>query len=188
MEDFVENQGHNKAHESKNETFIRSRDKLVDYETARETIRRLRGEGKSVTYVDGVFDVVHTGHLEYLELAKMRGDVLVVGIKPDATVRNAKGPERPFRGQNERQALIAGFGSVDYATILPEFDPASSWRARMLAELSPTEYAVMTDDPAIAEKKAAVDTVPQTDLAILNGNPKTHSTTGIVQRIRGQNE
>ncbi len=94
--------------------------------TRRELLRIVKGlkaKGKRIVFTNGCFDLLHIGHVRYLEKAKTLGDVLVVGVNSDASVRKLKGPKRPILPQEERTGILSGLGCVDYITIFPEIDP-----------------------------------------------------------------
>lgn len=80
----------------------------------------LRAAGKRVVFTNGCFDVLHVGHLRYLQQARSLGDVLVVGVNTDAGVRRLKGPRRPVVPEEERAELLAGLACVDYVTLFDE--------------------------------------------------------------------
>jgi rfaE bifunctional protein nucleotidyltransferase chain/domain len=81
------------------------------------------GEGKTVVWTNGCFDLLHAGHIRSLRDAKALGDILVVGINSDASVRAIKGEARPIIGQDDRAETIAALEAVDYVTIFDEADP-----------------------------------------------------------------
>jgi len=86
-------------------------------------LRRLQRQGKKVVFTNGVFDLVHIGHLRYLEKARSLGDVLAVAINTDASAKKLKGDPRPVIPQKERAELLAGFACVDYVTFFDEGTP-----------------------------------------------------------------
>jgi rfaE bifunctional protein nucleotidyltransferase chain/domain len=85
-----------------------------------------RQQGLSVVWTNGVFDLLHVGHVRNLEAAAGLGDVLVVGINSDASVRRLKGPERPFNPAEERAEMLAAFRFVDYVVIFDEDTPEAA--------------------------------------------------------------
>lgn len=95
---------------------------------ARGNLKRLveghRREGRKIGFTCGAFDLLHAGHVRYLEKAKERCDILVVAVNTDESVRGYKGEKRPVIGQDERMRLVAGLAAVDYVTPLPELRPA----------------------------------------------------------------
>jgi D-beta-D-heptose 7-phosphate kinase/D-beta-D-heptose 1-phosphate adenosyltransferase len=86
-------------------------------------IRDLKAEGKRIVFTNGCFDLLHIGHVRYLEKARALGDVLVVGVNSDSSVRKLKGPKRPILPEEERAGILSGLGCVDYITIFREIDP-----------------------------------------------------------------
>lgn len=101
-------------------------DKSNTFESVEElllVIEPLRAQGKSVVTTNGCFDIVHAGHIQYLNDAASYGDILVVGINSDHVVKTLKGPSRPVQNQQDRLSLIGSLKMVDYAFIFQEDDP-----------------------------------------------------------------
>ena len=94
--------------------------------------KRLRVAGKRLVFTNGVFDLLHVGHVRYLTQARTLGDALVVAINSDRTVRELKGPDRPVFNQEERAEILAALRVVDYVTIFDDVSPR-----RLIAELLP---------------------------------------------------
>ena len=86
---------------------------------------RLRTARQKLVFTNGVFDILHVGHLRYLEQARLLGDRLVVAINSDASVRELKGVGRPFMDQDERAEILAALRTVDYVTIFDDVSPRS---------------------------------------------------------------
>ena len=86
-------------------------------------INDLKAEGKRIVFTNGCFDLLHVGHIRYLEEAKSLGDVLVVGLNSDHSVRGLKGPRRPILPEGERAEILSALGCVDYITLFDEADP-----------------------------------------------------------------
>jgi rfaE bifunctional protein nucleotidyltransferase chain/domain len=82
-----------------------------------------RGAGRTVVFTNGCFDILHHGHVDYLARARELGDVLVVGVNTDESVRRLKGPTRPVVGEADRAAVVAALGVVDYVCLFPEDTP-----------------------------------------------------------------
>jgi D-beta-D-heptose 7-phosphate kinase/D-beta-D-heptose 1-phosphate adenosyltransferase len=82
-----------------------------------------RQQKETIVFTNGCFDVLHRGHIEYLKFCKVQGDVVVVGLNSDDSVRQLKGPERPINNQHDRAAVLAALESVDYICIFEEADP-----------------------------------------------------------------
>jgi D-beta-D-heptose 7-phosphate kinase/D-beta-D-heptose 1-phosphate adenosyltransferase len=86
-------------------------------------IKNLRAKGNRIVFTNGCFDLLHIGHIRYLEKAKTLGDILVVGVNSDSSVRKTKGPKRPVLPVKERTEILSGLECVDYVTIFDEIDP-----------------------------------------------------------------
>ncbi len=86
-------------------------------------VKELRAKGKRIVFTNGCFDLLHIGHIRYLEKAKAMGDVLIVGVNSDSSVRKLKGPQRPILPEKERTEILSGLGCVDYVTLFNEMDP-----------------------------------------------------------------
>ena len=86
-------------------------------------IARLKKAGKKIVFTNGVFDILHRGHVEYLTKSKSFGDILVLGLNSDASVRRIKGPDRPIQPQADRAAILLGLKAVDYVIIFGEDTP-----------------------------------------------------------------
>ncbi len=97
--------------------------RIQSRQTLAETVRRLKEEGRRIVFTNGCFDILHLGHVRYLEKAKSFGDVLIVGLNSDSSVRKLKGPERPVNTQEDRAYILAALESVDYVTIFEEETP-----------------------------------------------------------------
>ncbi|MGD8787756.1 MAG: D-glycero-beta-D-manno-heptose 1-phosphate adenylyltransferase, partial [Phycisphaerales bacterium] len=82
-----------------------------------------RNKGKTIVFTNGCFDVIHRGHIEYLGLCKSQGDLVVVGLNSDSSVKTIKGPKRPINNQDDRAVVLAALEMVDYITIFDEPDP-----------------------------------------------------------------
>ena len=90
---------------------------------ARDYRDRLKAEGKTVVFTNGCFDILHRGHVTYLEFARAQGDALILGLNSDASVRQNKGPTRPINSQDDRAFVLTGLKSVDAVVIFDESDP-----------------------------------------------------------------
>jgi rfaE bifunctional protein nucleotidyltransferase chain/domain len=99
-------------------------------------IKDLKAKGKRIVFTNGCFDLLHVGHVRYLEEAKALGDVLVVGVNSDTSVRKLKGPERPILPEAQRAEILSGLGCVDYVTLFDEIDPL-----KLIASLHPDVLA-----------------------------------------------
>jgi rfaE bifunctional protein nucleotidyltransferase chain/domain len=99
--------------------------KILTHEELMNERARLRRAGKKLVFTNGVFDILHVGHVRYLSEARELGDALVVAVNSDASVRELKGEARPLVGQDERAEVLAALSSVDYVTIFDDLSPRS---------------------------------------------------------------
>ena len=97
--------------------------KIKERKKLTKIIKILKAKRKRIVFTNGCFDILHIGHVRYLEKAKILGDILVVGINSDSSVRKLKGPKRPLLPARERAEILSGLGCVDYVTIFDELDP-----------------------------------------------------------------
>ena len=97
--------------------------KVLDRPSLIAAVERAKAEGKTVVTTNGCFDILHVGHVRYLQEARALGDMLVVGVNSDSTVRKLKGPGRPVVPEHERVEILAALECVDYVTVFPEDTP-----------------------------------------------------------------
>lgn len=106
--------------------------KIQSRTVLRRTISRLKKHNKTIVFTNGCFDLLHVGHVRLFQKAKSLGDVLIVAINADASLRRLKGPRRPLVGQALRAEVLASLAAVDYVTVFSEDTPAE-----IIAELKP---------------------------------------------------
>jgi D-glycero-beta-D-manno-heptose 1-phosphate adenylyltransferase len=145
-----------------------------------EALATERANGKTVAFANGCFDVLHVGHIRYLQDAARVADVLVVGVNGDASVRGLKGEGRPVMPENERAEIISAIRGVSYVTIFHEDSPS-----RLLQVLRPNFQCKGTDYTA--------DSVPEAEIVkayggqvVIVGDPKDHSTTEMLRRMKAE--
>jgi rfaE bifunctional protein nucleotidyltransferase chain/domain len=97
--------------------------KILTWEELHRVLDLRRKEGKTIVFTNGCFDILHVGHVQYLQEARRMGDLLVLGLNSDASVRAIKGEKRPLVPQTERAEVIASLTSVDYVTLFDETTP-----------------------------------------------------------------
>lgn len=102
---------------------IKSRNKIRGRNELKKILKGLRKKGKKIIFTNGCFDLIHLGHVRYLEKAKGLGGVLVVAINTDSSIRRIKGVKRPITPQRERAEVLASLGCVDYVTFFNEDTP-----------------------------------------------------------------
>ena len=98
-------------------------DKVYSVDSLIEHLGRHRRRKETIVFTNGCFDVVHRGHIEFLKFCKLQGDIVVVGLNSDSSVKTIKGPDRPINNQLDRAAVLAALGTVDYITLFDEPDP-----------------------------------------------------------------
>jgi rfaE bifunctional protein nucleotidyltransferase chain/domain len=155
-----------------------TREKIVSRQGLRAILDEHRRAGRKIVFANGVFDLLHAGHVRYLQAARGEGDLLVVGINSDASTRKLKGEGRPILTERARAALVAALAAVDYVVIFDELDVHS-----LLRELQPDVHAKGTD--------YTPETVPERELAgmlgirvAIVGDPKRHSTRDLLTHVR----
>lgn len=160
------------------DTGMDTREKIVSREGLHGIIEEHRHSGRKIVFANGVFDLLHVGHVRYLQAARAEGDLLIVGVNSDAGTRKLKGDGRPILTERARASLVAALKSVDYVIIFDELDVKT-----LLREFQPDVHAKGTD--------YTVDTVPEREMAALLGirvaivgDPKNHSTRGLLARLR----
>src|SRR5512136_1105600 len=99
------------------------KEKIKEKEDLRRAVEVFKKEGKRIVFTNGCFDLLHVGHVRYLEKAKTLGDILVVGVNSDRSVKELKGPLRPLLPQEERMEILSGLGCVNYVTLFDEPTP-----------------------------------------------------------------
>ena len=99
--------------------------KILSHEGLLNERERLRAAGQTLVFTNGVFDILHLGHVRYLSEARALGDALVIAINSDRSVRELKGPDRPLTKENHRAEILAALRAVDYVTIFDDVSPRS---------------------------------------------------------------
>ena len=138
---------------------------------------RLRAAGRRVVLANGCFDLLHVGHVRYLEAARRLGDVLFVGINGDAAVARLKGPGRPLMPVSERVELVAALRSVDHVVVFEE-DTAE----RLVEAIRPHVHAKGTDYTPERVPEAGAVRAAGGEVAIV-GDPKGHATRDLIARV-----
>ncbi|MGV3519121.1 D-glycero-beta-D-manno-heptose 1-phosphate adenylyltransferase [Luteitalea sp.] len=154
------------------------RARVVSREACVAQVRAWQAEGRTVVFTNGVFDLLHVGHLRYLQAARAEGDHLVVAVNTDDTVRAAKGPDRPVHPADDRAELLAGLTAVDLVTIFDEPTPAA-----LIAAVQPDVLVKGADWPL--DQIVGRDTVWARGGRVVRVPTEVgHSTTGLIGKIR----
>ncbi len=152
--------------------------RIVTREELRELVEADRAAGRTVALANGCFDILHVGHVRYLEAAAVEADRLVVAINDDASVRRLKGDGRPILPAADRAELVAGLRAVDYVVVFSE-----ATVAEILQQFKPDVHCKGTD--------YTPETVPERDIVkayggrvAIVGDAKDHSTRDLLARIK----
>ncbi len=143
-------------------------------------IEKLKKDNKKIVFANGCFDILHVGHVRYLEEAKSLGDVLIVGINDDKSESQLKGHGRPIMQEEDRTEIVAALECVSYVVLFSDLTVEN-----LLRIIKPAIHAKGTDYTA--------ETVPERDIVLsyggqvaITGDKKNHSTTDIIKKIQQQ--
>ncbi len=153
-------------------------DRIISLEAAAAFARQQQAAGKTVVFCNGCFDILHAGHVSYLNDSKAEGDVLIVGVNSDASEREIKGAGRPIMPGVERAELLAGMEAVDRVVIFEE--PTAE---RCLRTIRPNVHAKGTDYTAEGVPERAIADELGIRVAI-TGAPKVNASKTIMKQIR----
>lgn len=152
-------------------------EKILELSALKTTLAARRARGQKIIFANGCFDVLHVGHIRYLQGAKALGDVLVVGVNSDISMRQIKDPGRPLLPEAARARLVAAVEDVDYVIVFSETTVAP-----LLEMLRPDVHVKGTD--------YTVDTVPEREVVrawggevAIVGDPKNHSSRDVIQQV-----
>jgi D-glycero-beta-D-manno-heptose 1-phosphate adenylyltransferase len=145
-----------------------------------DAVARDRAAGRTIAFANGCFDLLHVGHVRYLQAAANEADRLVVAVNDDPSTTTLKGPGRPIIAAADRAELVAGLRGVDYVTVFPDLNVE-----RLLALLKPDVHCKGTD--------YSIETVPERAVVrsyggrvAIVGDSKSHSTRDLIARLRRQ--
>ena len=156
----------------------RAAEKIGTLDDLRRHVEAARAAGRTVAFANGCFDMLHVGHVRYLEGARAEADVLVVGVNGDGSVRRLKGEGRPILPESDRALLVAAVRAVDHVVVFQEDDVS-----QLLLALRPDVHCKGTD--------YTPDTVPEREVVrsyggrvAIVGDPKRHDTRVLLDQIR----
>src|SRR5262245_669109 len=151
---------------------------MLDADALAAFVRDARAAGKRIVSTNGVFDILHPGHLRYLQAARRHGDLLIVGLNSDASVRRNKGPERPVNPEAERAEVLEALACVDAVSVFDEDTPAD-----IIRRVQPDTLVKGADWPA--DQIVGRDTVEaRGGRVILEPVEQGHSTSAIIDKVR----
>jgi rfaE bifunctional protein nucleotidyltransferase chain/domain len=152
--------------------------RVLDADGLDGLVREARAAGRRIVFTNGVFDILHPGHVRYLQAARGHGDLLIVGLNSDASVRRNKGPGRPINPEHERAEVLAALASVDAVSIFDEESPAD-----IIRRVQPDILVKGSDWPA--DQIVGRDTVEtRGGRVILEAVEQGYSTTWIIEKAR----
>ncbi len=157
--------------------------KILSREDLKERVAALKREGKRIVFTNGCFDILHIGHVKYLEQAKGLGDILVLALNSDSSVRSIKGPLRPIVPGDERAYIMASLDVVDYVTIFDENTPLAlieSIEPDILVKGGDWSKETVVGRESVEKRGGGGVIIPQ-----FNGTSADHpsSTTSVIERI-----
>jgi rfaE bifunctional protein nucleotidyltransferase chain/domain len=155
-----------------------SEPKIISLPELQTRVREHQQRGETVVFANGCFDILHVGHVRYLEAARAEGDVLIAAVNSDSSVSTLKGPGRPVLDENARARLVAALRAVNYVVIFsePSVEP-------LLRQLRPDVHAKGTDYTAETVPERTVAKELKIRIAIV-GDPKNHSTRDLLHALR----
>jgi rfaE bifunctional protein nucleotidyltransferase chain/domain len=156
--------------------------KVVILPALQETLTRLKGIGQRIVFTNGCFDILHQGHVTYLEEARRLGDCLVVGVNSDSSIRAIKGPERPVNHESSRARVLAALGCVDYVVIFDEETPL-----HLITAILPHILVKGADWP-LAKIAGGAEVLATGGQVINIPMVADFSTTGLIKTIRKQQQ
>ena len=152
---------------------------VVSRKDITKLVTELRRNGKTVVTTNGCFDILHVGHVRYLQKTKTFADYLIVMLNSDKSVRSIKGPGRPINNENDRAEILCALECVDYVVLFDEDSPE-----KLIAEIKPDVHTKGAD--------YTVETLPEAKTIIENGGRiefisfvEGKSTTSIIEKMRG---
>ena len=155
-------------------------DKIISLDELPERTEALRAAGKRIVVTNGCFDLLHVGHVRYLKAARLLGDILIVGVNGNRSVRELKGDGRPLNKERDRAEIVASLDSVDLVAIFPEL------RATRFIELAKPDVYVKGGDYGLeslnSEERAALERIgAKVDIVPFE---KEYSTSGLISRLQ----
>lgn len=153
--------------------------KIKSRQALRKIVEGLKSDGKTVVFTNGCFDLLHPGHVRYLEKARIQGDVLIVALNSDRSVRHIKGESRPILSEKERMEIMGALSCVDFVTVFEEETPEN-----LIEELLPTVLVKGGDWPVDEILGRQVVEANQGRVVSVDFEEE-FSTSRIIQKVRG---
>lgn len=155
--------------------------KIISLTEAQKEIAHLKSQNKNIVFSNGCFDILHAGHVDYLEKAREKGDFLIVGLNTDASVRRLKGNERPINHQDSRARVLAGLGCIDMIIFFDEdtpYDLISTIKPDILVKGKDYDVSNIVGADIVLQNGGKVETIELTEGL---------STTSVIDKIKKTN-
>lgn len=154
---------------------------IIDRNNIQELVKKIKSENKTIVTTNGCFDILHVGHVRYLQKTKTYADNLIVCLNSDKSVRSIKGPTRPINNENDRAEILCALSCVDYVVLFDEDSPVN-----LLCEMKPDVYTKGAD--------YTIETLPEAKPIMENGGRiefitfvEGKSTTKVIEKINTNN-
>ncbi len=155
--------------------------KIISINKAIEVSKRLRNKEKTIVLVGGFFDILHEGHIKFLQNAKKQGDYLFVLLEDDRKARKTKGSKRPINSQKDRAKILSTLEAVDYVILLKNMTNDSQYD-KIIIQIRPAIIATTYNDPYIKHKKRQAKLVKGKVMCVIK-RISDHSTTQLAQNL-----
>jgi len=152
--------------------------KFIDDKQIQNIVGQLKAEGKTIVFTNGCFDILHAGHVRYLQAARELGDCLIVGLNSDSSVRALKGPTRPINNEDDRAEVLSALSAVDYVVIF-----ADNTAERLVTEIEPAFY-VKGGDYNVKELPEAQIVAKYGGKTVLIPEVVGKSSSNIIKKLR----
>ncbi len=157
--------------------------KILNLKQAIKISKQLKSQGKTIVLVGGCFDIVHLGHIRFLNNAKKYGDILIVLLENDSSIKALKGPQRPFNTQKERAEVLCALSSVDYVVLLPLLE--NNEYDAIICSIHPNTIGTTKGDPNRNHKERQAKQINAEVIDVIE-RIVTYSTTAL-SRLLPQN-
>lgn len=151
--------------------------KVVERKNIAKLVQDLKSQGKTIVTTNGCFDILHVGHVRYLQATKAFADAMIVCLNSDVSVKKIKGPDRPINNENDRAEILCALECVDYVVLFDESSPVD-----LLCEIKPDVYTKGAD--------YTIETLPEAKPVMQNGGRvefisfvEGKSTTNVIKKI-----
>lgn len=157
--------------------------KILEHNNISETIKRLKKEKKKIVLVGGCFDIIHPGHILFLEAAKKEGDILILLLESDNNIKKIKGEGRPINSIKNRQIVVSSIGDVDYIIPLVGVTTDEEYD-RIMIQIRPEVIAITEGDSQTEKRRRQCESIGA-QLRVVINRIDNKSTTALINDIRG---